>query len=570
MDIIDKYFKTEYDAVDTTASSDGTPTTSGNQTFADISLLNSGSWDYPSCGTMEHNLFTLDGSKDYFSDLTDIAFFNNAMSNSNGEFTTNPTITVTFTTNHSSAGLTLYFADDYPVTVNVKWYTLGNTLLYGSDYSVTSNVLQIVHSVANYGKIVIEIKKCLPYRYVKLQKLMYGITIIWDETSVISGTLVEELDMVSDKLSINTLKFTVLDMLDKFNLGNSEGLHTIVQKNQKIRPYEVINGVENYLGAYYVVDFSVDNNSVTFNNSDAIGVLDSKQFYKGDIYNGVSAGTIITAIMTAAGLTSSDYEVDAVTSAQLVYGTIKVGTCRNALREVLFAVQSQVDTGRSDKISIFKQTRGIQNNITKSRKISTKITKKDNVTGVKLNYYTYSVSTEQSEIISGTYSTGSNLIIFDTPYTSITTNVGTITESGKYYCVLTLDSESEVTISGYSYTESSMSFGKNLDTTNIKEYTSYLSGYQNANSIVDNLLQYHKNLLQIDTQFLAENEKVKDWNKVENVNEELSSFIAGFESMSTDLTGGFVTTAKLSGYYDTADSYYFTGTELYGNDNFIL
>ena len=56
----------------------------------------------------------------------------------------------------------------------------------------------------------------------------------------------------------------------------------------------------------------------------------------------------------------------------------------------------------------------------------------------------------------------------------------------------------------------------------------------------------------------------------ENSDEKFKSYMAGFESITTDLTNGFVATATLSGYYDYTNEDLYTGSELYCNDNFII
>ena len=48
---------------------------------------------------------------------------------------------------------------------------------------------------------------------------------------------------------------------------------------------------------------------------------------------------------------------------------------------------------------------------------------------------------------------------------------------------------------------------------------------------------------------------------VENPNVELNGFVAVFEQRTFDLTGGFVDTATMLGYYDYSDRYYFATPE---------
>ena len=70
----------------------------------------------------------------------------------------------------------------------------------------------------------------------------------------------------------------------------------------------------------------------------------------------------------------------------------------------------------------------------------------------------------------------------------------------------------------------------------------------------------------IQTRHLSEREKAGDWVEVENPSRQHGNFVASIESMSTDLTGGFVSTAKCRGYYKLVSEYYYAGDELYTGD----
>ena len=53
------------------------------------------------------------------------------------------------------------------------------------------------------------------------------------------------------------------------------------------------------------------------------------------------------------------------------------------------------------------------------------------------------------------------------------------------------------------------------------------------------------------------------WVDVENTLAGHGGYAAGIESMSVDLTGGYISTTKLRGYYKYTAEYYRAGMELY-------
>ena len=47
---------------------------------------------------------------------------------------------------------------------------------------------------------------------------------------------------------------------------------------------------------------------------------------------------------------------------------------------------------------------------------------------------------------------------------------------------------------------------------------------------------------------------------------EHANFVAAVESLSTDLTGGFISTSKCRGYFKAVTDYYFADGELYADE----
>ena len=66
--------------------------------------------------------------------------------------------------------------------------------------------------------------------------------------------------------------------------------------------------------------------------------------------------------------------------------------------------------------------------------------------------------------------------------------------------------------------------------------------------------------------FLNEGDKVADWAEVFNAEKMYGNYVAGIEKMTTDLTGGYISTAELRGYYKLVNDFYYTGEIITGEE----
>lgn len=584
MDIIDTQFELVYDLYDTTAADDSSFTTTGNADIADITKLAKGT-QYGGCMTLEHNFSVLEGSLDELPTNTSIAFFSDQKSDISRGFSTNPKITIQFSEPHSMIGVELNFAQDYPKEAILWYYNADGDCISKKKFKMDGLHNILFNPVANFMKMIIEFTSTyIPYRSVKINKLVYGIQYIWGEDVIIDSTMVTESDIIADKVSIDTLKFSIFDKGDYFNLGNQNGLHPYIQSNQLVDCYEYIRGDKIYLGRKFMDTFSSDRGKITFNTISYMGLLDKIDYHIGDVYTGgVKAGILIDSIMQVAGVT--DYKIDQEVYDILLYGTLKSGTCRACLREVLFATQASVTTWGLTGVKIYKRTDSIQGSIGIDRKISTKVTKKDYISGVEVKYYSYDLDTSSEgieDIVKGIYSEGNNLIKWDAPHSNITTSTGTITKQGKYYCILHLSAaqaSNEIVIQGRKYIESKLSAYKKVDyldageTENIKSYSGTLLNGELAKSVADQIFAYHKYRLQLDIKYLANLEKYDTQIRVENSDSRYNDYISKFEKISYDLTRGYVATATLVGYYNIDDGGHYSdssvNTDLVMLDNIL-
>ena len=122
----------------------------------------------------------------------------------------NPDIEISFTSNHSSIGLTLSFIGDYPDAVRVEWYNETLTLLESGVFHPDNSNYFLERQVENYRKIKLYFTGSLfPYRYLKIDNISYGSNLIFGTRKRYKATLLEEIDTISSELSINTCDFTL-------------------------------------------------------------------------------------------------------------------------------------------------------------------------------------------------------------------------------------------------------------------------------------------------------------------------------------------------------------------------
>lgn len=569
-------FFVDYDLFDVTALQDAQESAESNASFADMGLLKD-NVAAPSYGTLEHNFFILDGSKDEFPDEPDsLAYFSAVQSDENGAFPDEAQIEITFTENHTSYGLTLYFLDAYPLEIEIDWYDLLGIMQSKKTFYPDSLRFFCKNQVEDYGKIVIRFLNGLPRHNVKLQYIEYGTKITWGSDTIKTGKLVNDTDPISDKIATDKLTFDFVDTTDEFNLGNTSGMHKLFQRKQKMLPYEVVNGAAIPLGAFFLDSNTTSKNICKLSAIDYKGMLANTDFKDGCIYGGDPAGEVIAEIMASAGI--EDYTVDDETANTPLYGTLKIQTCQKALREVLFACGSIINTAHGTDIEIRKSNRTVVSVIGRDRKFSTTLKTDKYVSDVTVKYKEWDIDEKVSEIAKGTYGVGVHTIQLTNPATNLTTSAGTIIKQMPYYLVLQIDADprAAVVISGQKYTSNEIAVTSSIEhikageVRNTKTFSGTLLNFNSAKKVADSILEYYQLQQIIQTRHLAENESPGEWTEIENVMVSHANFVAAIESLTTDLTGGFISTAKCRGYFKYVTDYYYADNEIYMDNDAVI
>lgn len=561
------YFEVVYDLKDTTALQDSIPSTMDNQNFAVESLLrdNTAFSDY---GTLEQDYFLLDGSMPELPDEPEgIPFWTSELSDSNGNFKKNPMLTILFSENHTSTGLTFHFVGEVPLQMQIRWYDLTGNMIALKSFQPDMADYYARNLVENYGRLEIEFRKTKPYRYVKLWGIDYGVVVTWDEDDIKTASLVEETDPISNTLKINKLTFQFIDRENEFNLANSEGLHKALQKKQHIEPYEIVDGERLFLGRYFLTTPGSEKSLAKMEATDYVGLLDDTDFKDGRVYNGEPAGSVLADIFAGTGI---PYEVDEEVAATPLHGWLKIQTRRKALREVLFACGAVAETARRDNVWIYKPSRLIQSDIPRSRKFSTATKQDTYISEVNIKFTEYAEGTEEKELVKESiYPAGLNEVKFNSPVSALRVSTGEVVEAKTNYIIFRLQEAAAVTIYGRQYSKQDITVSSSVpqlkagENPKAKSFTGTLFNYGQAKIISQAILDYYQLSLILNIRYLAAKERPGQWVSVENTLVGRGGYAAGLESIKTDLTGGYISTAQLRGYYKYTSEFYYAGTELY-------
>lgn len=546
----------EYGAVDVTAKSDSNLSVSNSQDFSILSELKRANLPEKKYSTLEKNHFVLDGKSENMGDnITEVGYWSKAMSDSQGEFATPPVMTINFSQVHSSIGLTLTFSKyAYCNNLKIQYYDSVDSLISENTYYPDDYEYFCEDTVANYKKIIITFYSTnIPYRYVKLYKILYGQAVLFEGDNLISANLLEQVNLLSDELSINTLDFVVYSDDDRFNILNPQGVYATLQQRQELNVYQNKNGVINNMGTFYIDNWqSKNDNKMEFEGIDLVGLLD-KTTFDGGIYTNVTAESLITQIFQSAGYGSEFYSIQNELKNISLTGYMPVCTHREALQQVLFVIGAVANCARTDTVEIY-QTQESQdpNEISKSNifKGTKEIEQGEIVTGVLLQTHNYSQGTEQKKLFDGNLTAGTHKIIFNSPSFNITCVGGTIQSSNANSVVVSVSNAGAVVVNGYEYidnTQDILVLNNNLsgnEKSNILKIDSdYLINSSNAESIGQRIIDYYNGKFKTKFKFILDDERVTD-NII--LDEQYGNVLNGFVTeLDINLTGGYVANTEV-------------------------
>lgn len=291
------------------------------------------------CNTLELNYWVLDGKSTY-TETQKKAFWSTEMSGEDGHFSNEPVIEVVFDKQYSSVGLTLAFdtaANEYCSEVHIQWYQ-GESVKEEKDFYPDAATYFCNAPVSTYDRIVITLKATmLPYRYAKLERIIFGIYRTFDMFEIRSASIVNQTSLLSTELPISTMSL---------KLDSKENIDFMFQLKQ---PMEVHND-DILISVYYIDSYSRASKSIyDIELYDAFGILDETPFY-GEVYTNHSAKEMLLQII------GEDFvvEFEEGLADMNLTGIIQSGTKRQAAQQVLFAWGCCAATDGGEVIRVFR------------------------------------------------------------------------------------------------------------------------------------------------------------------------------------------------------------------------
>lgn len=293
----------------------------------------------PNIATLELNRWLLNGTRDTYKTQV-FGLFSSVVSGAGGVFATAPALTISFDQQFSGVGLSLRFGTDevdYANHIRITWYQ-GDTVLSSKEFYPDANSYFFENEVAAFDKIVVEfLATAIPYRRARLENVMFGLVREFGPAELTKAELVQEVNLISAELAINTLAWSFRDV---------KGTDYMFQFKQPINAY---NG-DALLGVFYVNSASkVGEGSYDISCVDAVGLLDNEPF-TGGVYSAKNAAELAQEITGDL----FEVEVDENLSTLTVTGAIVPCTKREALQQVAFAIGAVVDTSGTHKILVKK------------------------------------------------------------------------------------------------------------------------------------------------------------------------------------------------------------------------
>lgn len=545
----------EFGFWDVTARDDAIFSAPGNRHFADLESINTEDGaTMPELSTLEHNAWTLNGSKTLMpEDTTDYSWgwWSEEISGADGAFINPPVLITTFTENHSSAGITLRFFSTLPKTVNIKWYSLTGQLLADEDFNPDSVDYFCDYQVENYGKVVITVLSMnLPYRYFRCTKILFGVLEILDTSRITKAVLCEEISPVGLTLPIKTLKLSFFTNGGRFQLLDPSGAYRLFQWKQQMKASDTINGECQPMGVFFLQEMTGQVDSlVDLELVDIIGVLDTINF-AGGIYDATPVRTLIDSVLDEEDI---EYDLDPSLENKTITGYLPICTKRIALKQIAFAIGSVVDTSRQGMLRFRPIPSTVSHTVSVARKIIGHTVKLEElVTRVDLTIHAYRLSEETKELINTTLSVGRHRLIFNAPASVQEVAGGILVDSHPNFAVVDVSVAGEVTLIGNEYVDDTSVYtvqtdelpsGAKPSTKSIKDAT--LIDAEKAPEVAQRLYNYYQLRYTDDGKLLPGNEQIGQIIELQSIG---GKTITGpIQRLTIDMAGGCLTKLTMRG-----------------------
>ena len=311
--------------------------------------------------TFERDYFKLDGNSCIpprpNEGENELGWWSDVLSGEDGTFAIPPVINFTFTSVHSSVGLTITFdkkANEYASDFIIEVFdALGAPLASQTVVGNTEPVYYFETPLDGYKSLKITINKwATPIRRARLVEVDFGVVREYTGETLISLKVIEEMDLLTSLVPSNEIEF-VLDNADQqFNMLNPNGVYRFLKLNQEMTA-QIGLGIDpdnedlfEYvsMGKFFLSEWTVDEGAMTttFIGRDIFTKLDSILYT--NLKQQTNLYDLTLDVLTQANVTK--YKVDKKLKTRATFGFREPPTVREALQMIGIAGKAVVRQNR--------------------------------------------------------------------------------------------------------------------------------------------------------------------------------------------------------------------------------
>lgn len=207
--------------------------------------------------TAELNTTVLDGTYEWYEDsMTGIGVWSK-VADENGNFTTRPSITITFAEAVNLNSFRLFFGDTFPVSYSVKFLDASGAVL--GTRTEMANIIEY----SGVKTVVITVEKMKPYQRFKLAEAIFGTDLgVFSASSISACNIIAEYSPVANEIPIDSMELSLVsDGLGYHVYNQSSNMLKILKNGTKLRPFVTDDDGTNQLGEFYITNIDSSSGS---------------------------------------------------------------------------------------------------------------------------------------------------------------------------------------------------------------------------------------------------------------------------------------------------------------------
>ena len=358
------FCKVLFSNVNTELSGEGEWEDNGAESYSEMTTLD---YEYlygDTISSLELNRWSLDSKSIILPEVPwNDGFVSDKLSNNQGEYATEPIIEREFDTLHNLPGLTIKFdtrEEEYPRSITVRLYNQDD-IVDSVDITVTGTEVAIDRQYDSIDKLSIEFNEVLPYRKPRVEYVMFGCGIEFDNDDLISTRQSHDVDPLSRRLPNESFEFTILDYAKHYDPDNPTGIYAYIDKKSPIKiqfGYQLEDGSIEWLkGDKYVLSAkpSIKDMQATFKGTGLVGSL-TNTYYK-DTLGTKNFYDMAESVLLDAGLSLTEegqypWEIDEALQDMYTTACLPIDTHMNCLQLIAHACRCRLFTDDDNIIHI--------------------------------------------------------------------------------------------------------------------------------------------------------------------------------------------------------------------------